>query len=67
MSTGLNDEQRRALAQSGGAPVEITDEDTQRRYYLVAAEEFEKLRKLLELEPIDPSFYEAGEIRLYDE
>jgi hypothetical protein len=57
MKLALTTEQRHAVAQASG-PVEIRDEQSQGRYYLVAADEFERMRALLDAEDIDPSFFE---------
>ena len=62
MSLSLTQEQRQAIVESGGAPVEVSDAEL--RCYLVAADEFEKVKRLLELEEIDPSFFEFTDIEL---
>jgi hypothetical protein len=66
MTPRLNDEQRQALAESGGGPVEVIDEQANRRYYLVASDEYEKMARLLAAERIDPSLYEFKDEILYD-
>jgi hypothetical protein len=60
MSLTLNDELCRALAERGGKPIELTD-DQNRRYVLLTAEQYERMARMLENEEIDPSFYEAGQ------
>jgi hypothetical protein len=62
MSLGLTQEQRQAIVESGGAPVEVSDAEI--RCYLIAAEEFEKVKRLLELEEIDPSLFEFSDVEL---
>ncbi|MEX0711801.1 MAG: hypothetical protein WD278_05595 [Pirellulales bacterium] len=66
MTPRLNDEQRQALAESGGGPVEVIDERGNRRYYLVASDEYETMTRLLGAERIDPSLYEFKDEILYD-
>ena len=56
MPLNLTQEQRKAIVESGGAPVEVADADI--RCYLIAADEFEKMKRILEAEEIDPSFFE---------
>ena len=60
MSLALNDELRRAIAESGNKPVELSDDDD-RRYVLLTAVQYERITRMLENEVIDPSLYEAGE------
>jgi len=47
----LTDKQRRVLAAGRGKPLEVVDPDTQQRYVLVAREQFERVRSLLEGPP----------------
>jgi hypothetical protein len=44
----LTDEQRRALASEAGKPVGVVNPDTQQRYVLIAQEQYERVRSLLE-------------------
>jgi len=44
----LTDEQRQALQAQQGRPVEVIDPTTQQRYVLLAREQFEQVRALLE-------------------
>ena len=53
----LPNELRQAVSQSN-APVELEDSDTNRLYYLISADQYEKLKCVLEAEEIDPSFFE---------
>ena len=62
MKLALPDEVREAAIQ---APVEVQDEKTARRFYVISGEQFEKIRLLLEVEQVDRSLYEAGEIQLF--
>ena len=45
-------------------PVRILDRTTNSEYVLVRAEVFERMRKALEAERVDPSFYELEDIEL---
>jgi hypothetical protein len=54
MTPVLSDQQRAALDAEGGAPVPVVDERTQQVYYLVAADQFERLRALLSADVVDP-------------
>jgi hypothetical protein len=59
----ISGEQQLALDSGCAVPVH----DGTRTYYVVPAEQFEKVKLLLEVEQADASFYEAGEIKLYDD
>jgi len=52
--TNLNDQQRQALFDHPGSPVPVVDEQTQKIYYLISADQFEKVRALLIEEDFDP-------------
>ena len=49
-----------------GQPVEVTDPDTREVYVLVKQEQYQAMRRLLEVEEIDPSLYEVEEFELYE-
>lgn len=51
MRIELTDQQRRAVQEQGGEPVEVLDPDTARRYVLIAREQYDRLRSLLQAEP----------------
>jgi hypothetical protein len=54
----LSSEQQRALNDQG-TPLEVEDPAGNGTYYLISAEEYRKLRRMLEQpELIDPSFFE---------
>jgi hypothetical protein len=57
MKLNLPDEVRQAVLQSD-VPVELQDGESSRLYYLISAAQYEKLRRILEAEEIDPSFFE---------
>lgn len=54
MTPPLSDDLRRALAERDGGPVRLADPTTGRAYVLLAAEQYENLRALLESEEFDP-------------
>jgi hypothetical protein len=67
MKAALSDEQRQAIQQPGGLPLEIGDQQTQEVFYLISAEQYRKARGILEgVEEIDPSFYEVEDVELTD-
>jgi hypothetical protein len=53
MSVSLSLEQRQALADHPGEPVELFDEVSHARYVLVPAEHFERIKALLTNEEFD--------------
>ncbi|MEX0676489.1 MAG: hypothetical protein WD063_05405 [Pirellulales bacterium] len=53
MAPKLTDEQRTALNQQGGQPVQVVDPSTQAIFYLVSDDQFNQVRSLLEPEPFD--------------
>lgn len=53
MST-LTDQQRQELQAHLGAPVPVVDEQSQKVYYLISSDEFERVRALLVEEPLEP-------------
>ncbi len=59
--TILTPEQSREVHRAGDRPVEVEDPITRETYVLVKAAVYEKLRELVEVEKIDPSFFEYGE------
>ena len=44
----ITPEQKRAVEQAGGEPVELTDPNTNTAYYLIRADVFRELRDVLE-------------------
>jgi hypothetical protein len=50
----LSDEQRRELNAGTALPVPVIDDQTQKVYYLIPSDEFEKIRALLVEEEFDP-------------
>jgi hypothetical protein len=63
----ITPEQRRLVEQAGDAPVRIADVETDREYVILRAEIFDRMRRLLEIEEIDPSFFEIGDFEPIDE
>jgi hypothetical protein len=67
MKTSLSDEQRQAIQQPGGLPLEIADEQTHEVFFLISAEQYRKARRILEgVEELDPSLYEVEDVELTD-
>jgi hypothetical protein len=65
MKTQLTEEQRQAILDGGGPPLEVTDSTTNQVFYLISAEQYRKARCLLEgVEEIDPSLYEIEDVDL---
>lgn len=54
MATILSEQERQALQHSAGQPVQVVDPQTQRVYYLISGEQFERIRALLVEEEFDP-------------
>ena len=52
MPTTFTPEMRRALEEAGEQPLEITDPETQQRYFLVKADVFDRIRLLFEGGPL---------------
>ncbi len=60
MKAALSDEQRQAIQQPGGLPLEIADQQTNQVFFLISAEQYQRARRILEgVEQIDPSLYEV--------
>ena len=54
----LSESQRQIVEALAGQPVQIVDEQTQKIYYLISAEQFEQVRSLFSDEPFEPrEFY----------
>ena len=52
MTVQLSEDIQHALQEQGGTPVEVIDPATQRVYFLVAREQYERLRPLFEEDPM---------------
>jgi hypothetical protein len=59
--TTLTPEQRRAIQSAGEHPVRIEDEETRTAYVLLKEELYTRLKEAVEIEKVDPSFFEYGE------
>jgi hypothetical protein len=67
MKASLSDEQRQAIQQIGGLPLEIADPQTNQVFFLISADQYQRVRRILEgVEEIDPSFYEIEDVELTD-
>ena len=54
MVAALSEQQRNLLVAEPDEPVTVVDEQTQRVYYLISAERFERMRSLHSAEDFDP-------------
>lgn len=50
----LTESQRQAIETLGGEPVQLLDQQSQKVYYLISAEQFEQVRGLLRPDPFAP-------------
>ncbi len=67
MKASLSEEQRQAIQQIGGLPLEIDDQQTNQVFFLISADQYKRARRILEgIEEIDPSFYEIEDVELTD-
>jgi hypothetical protein len=57
MAAPLSEEQRQALSENC-LPLRIADEQSKQVFYLISAEQYERARKALEEEEVDPSYFE---------
>lgn len=53
MAPKLTDEQRSAVEQQGGRPVQVVDPSTQAVFYLISDDQFNQVRSLLVSGPFD--------------
>lgn len=60
MNIDLTHEQRQAVNRTGD-PIRLQDRETLKEYVLIRADVFERMRKMLETEVVDPSFFEFEE------
>ncbi len=58
MSIRLTEAQRRAVARSRREPVQVIDPRSKETYVLLRAAAYERIRRALEAEAVDPSFFE---------
>lgn len=61
MTITLSDEQRQAL--QSGMPVEVSD--GRETVYVISKEAYERMKGILKLEGIDPSFYEFTDTEVF--
>ena len=60
----ITDDLRQALSKNP-LPLEVIDGE--KTYYVISAEQYRQIKALLDLGPMDRSFYEATEVQLFDE
>ena len=53
----ITPKQRRLVEQAGDAAGRIADAETDREYVILRADLYDRMRHLLEVEEIDPSFF----------
>lgn len=61
MTVDWAEELRRGVERAGEAPLRLTHPATREEFVVLRAEVYERLRRLLQAEQIDPSFYEFEE------
>ncbi len=61
MSIELSEELRREVERAGQVPVRLVDPQTKEEFVVLRADIYQRLRRLLDAERIDPSFYEFEE------
>jgi len=52
MTAKLSDELRREIEQHGDQPIEVVDPGTNKVYFLIAREQYDRLKPLFEEEPL---------------
>jgi hypothetical protein len=57
----LTPELRQAVQQAGEEPVRIEDPETHQSYVIVKEEVYRRIREAVEIEKVDPSFFEYGD------
>ncbi len=57
----MTPEQKKAVDQARDAPVLVEDPETHESYVIVKEETYRRLAKAVEVESVDPSFFEYGE------
>jgi hypothetical protein len=66
MSIELSEELRREIGRAGREPLRLVDPETKEEFVVLRADVYERLRRLLDAEQIDPSFYEFEQKELPD-
>ncbi len=56
----LTEQQRQMVAEQAGRPIDVIDPDTQHAYVLIARDQFEKVRSMLDESPQSPSPSQAS-------
>ncbi len=57
----ITPEQKKAVDQAGDVPVVVEDPETHESYVIIKEETYRRLTKAIEVESVDPSFFEYGE------
>ena len=58
----ITPELKQALDNAGEEPVRIEDPETRLTYVVINEEAYRRLKEAVEVETIDPSFFEYGEL-----
>jgi hypothetical protein len=59
--TTLTPEQRKLVEKAGTQPVRLEDPETRQAYVLLRADVYDRLREAIDVEDIDPSFFEIDD------
>ena len=57
----ITPEMKHAVEQAGGEPLRVEDPETHTAYVVIKEEAYRRLKEAVEVETIDPSFFEYGE------
>jgi len=57
----ITPELKQAVAEAGEEPVRVEDPETHTAYVVIKEEAYRRLKEAVEVESIDPSFFEYGE------
>ena len=57
----ITPELKQAVSEAGGEPVRVEDPENNTAYVVIKEEAYRRLKEAVEIETIDPSFFEYGE------
>ena len=57
----ITPEMKQAVEQAGSEPLRVEDPETHTAYVVMKEDMYRRLREAVEVETIDPSFFECGE------
>jgi hypothetical protein len=67
LMASITPEQRQLVERAGGEPVRLADDETKQEYVILRADVFDRMRHRLEVEEIDPSYFEIDDFEPVDE